>query len=190
MIAADRIASPRERGLRWEGARDRLHAIVEIHFDFIWRSLRGLGVPRDSADDAAQQVFLIAAQKLDSILLGSEKAFLFSTARNVAANMRRARARRREDLDEEKCEAEIDGALDPEETLIGRESRRALEDLLASLDEELRLVFVLFELEGQTMASIADLLGIPAGTVASRLRRARVRFRHGALLLRGALQKL
>lgn len=41
--------------------------MVDAYFDFIWRSLRGLGVPAGAADDAAQHVFLIAYQKLDEI---------------------------------------------------------------------------------------------------------------------------
>src|SRR3954466_14397494 len=71
----------------------RFRELVDTHFDFIWRSLRGLGVPAHSVDDYAQQVFLIASQKLASIALGSERAFLFSTAVGVSANARRARAR-------------------------------------------------------------------------------------------------
>src|SRR4051812_23169307 len=74
----------------------RFRELVNQHFDFIWRSLRGLGVPLHSVDDAAQHVFLIASQKLESIAFGSERAFLFSTALGVSANARRARARNRE----------------------------------------------------------------------------------------------
>ena len=48
--------------------------------------------------------------------------------------------------------------------------------LLAGLTDELRSVFVLYEIEGQTMSEIAELLGMPVGTVASRLRRAREQF--------------
>jgi RNA polymerase sigma-70 factor (ECF subfamily) len=51
-----------------------------------------------------------------------------------------------------------------------------LDDLVAQLPDDTRPVFVLFELEGMTMASIAGCLDLPAGTVASRLRRARELF--------------
>src|SRR5437868_4819473 len=93
--------SPESGIVRTAADRDtRLRAMVDAHFEFIWRSLRGLGVPSGNVDDAAQQVFWIAAQKLDVIATGSERAFLFSTARGVAANARRARARSREQADD------------------------------------------------------------------------------------------
>jgi RNA polymerase sigma-70 factor (ECF subfamily) len=57
--------------------------------------------------------------------------------------------------------------------------RRARQQLDAILDEmplDLRAVFILHELEEETMADIAVTLGIPSGTAASRLRRARAVF--------------
>jgi hypothetical protein len=45
--------------------RSALHDLLLAHFDFIWRSLRRLGVPEDSVDDAAQQVFVVASRKID-----------------------------------------------------------------------------------------------------------------------------
>jgi len=154
----------------------RLRAMVDAHFEFIWRSLRGLGVPAANVDDAAQQVFWIAAQKLDVITVGSERAFLFSTARGVAANARRARARSREQADDGALELMTDGALDPEEAAQKSQAKRVLERILSEMSDDLRTVFVLFELEGLTSVEIAELLSIPVGTAASRLRRAREEF--------------
>ncbi|WP_437507243.1 hypothetical protein [Sorangium sp. So ce1099] len=74
---------------------ERYRALVDAHFDVIWRSLRGLGVPAGSADDAAQHVFLIAYHKLSEMAPGRERSFLLGTALRVAANARRAGARRR-----------------------------------------------------------------------------------------------
>jgi RNA polymerase sigma-70 factor (ECF subfamily) len=56
--------------------------------------------------------------------------------------------------------------------------------LLDSMEDDLRQVFVLYEIEDLTMAAIAELLQIPAGTVASRLRRAREQFEVMASRLR------
>jgi RNA polymerase sigma-70 factor (ECF subfamily) len=154
--------------------------MVEAYFDFIWRSLRGLGVPTSIADDAAQQVFLIASQKLDAIELGSEKAFLFSTARGVAANTRRSLARSREDIDHDGLIVHADDAPNPEEFVEQKQARMMLERILESMEEDIREVFVLFELEGMTTAKIAAMLNVPMGTVASRLRRAREEFQKAA----------
>jgi len=176
--AAAIAGEPPESGtVRTAADRDaRLRAMVDAHFELIWRSLRGLGVPAANVDDAAQQVFWIASQKLDVIALGSERAFLFSTARGVAANARRARARSREQADDGTLEQMSDAALDPEQAAQKSQARQMLERILGEMNEDLRTVFVLFELEGLTSTEIAEVLSIPVGTAASRLRRAREEF--------------
>ena len=179
----EEVAAPSPRseraGLSKEDAT-RFRQMVDAHFDFIWRSLRGLGVPPSTIDDAAQHVFWTASQKLASITIGSERAYLFATARGTAANARRARQRSRELLGDDALALRADTRPDPEEAASTREARRLLDQVLDGLDEDLREVFVLFELEGQTTAEIAALLGTPMGTVASRLRRAREEFRTAA----------
>ncbi len=154
--------------------------MVTSNCEFIWRTLRGHGVPGEYADDAAQQVFLIASQKLDLIIGGSERAFLYSTARGVAANARRSISRSCVDADEGLLAHMVDDSPDPERQAQRTEGRRLLERILANMDEDARNVFVLFELEGLTSLEIAALLEIPVGTVASRLRRARQELRLAA----------
>jgi RNA polymerase sigma-70 factor, ECF subfamily len=162
---------------RLSGAAEvRFRRMVDTQFDFIWRTLRGLGVPAANADDAAQQVFLVAAQKLDLITEGSERSFLFSTARGIAANARRARMRSREVLDDDTLAEPVSGAPDPEQLAARAQARELLGRILDGLAEDLRTVFVLFELEGMTTSQMAELLDVPMGTVASRLRRAREEF--------------
>jgi RNA polymerase sigma-70 factor (ECF subfamily) len=149
--------------------------MVDTHFNFIWRYLRGLGVAEASVDDAAQQVFLVAAEKLDSIVAGRERSFLVGTSLGVAANLRRADARKREVAPEE-LDAHVDLAPNPEQWTESREALGVLDRFLESLPDDLRTVFILFELEGMTMAAIAEALDLAPGTVASRLRRAREDF--------------
>lgn len=161
-------------------AEERFRRIVGAHFDFIWRSLRGLGVPLASVDDAAQNVFLVAAQKIDQITEGSERSFLFATARGIAANARRSQGRSRETSDDDAIMARADDAPDPEQLTASKRAREILDRILDGLPEEARTVFVLYELEGLTMAEIAKLLELPSGTVASRLRRAREDFQSAA----------
>jgi len=177
--------SPESSGARAAPALSRADAtrfrtMVDSNFDFIWRSLRGLGVPASSIDDAAQQVFWTASQKLSTIAVGSERSFLFATARGIASNARRSQHRSRELLDDEAIASHVDRAPDPEQVAASREARRLLDRILDGLSEDLRAVFLLYELEGQTMAEIASLLGTPMGTVASRLRRAREEFQNAA----------
>jgi RNA polymerase sigma-70 factor (ECF subfamily) len=158
----------------------RFRMLVTDHFDFIWRTLRGLGVPSAYVDDAAQQVFLVATQKLSVIALGSERAFLFATARGIAANARRTRIRNPEVNDDEALEAHPDNQPDPEQLIASKRAREVLDRILDELSEDVRTVFMLYELEGMTMAEITTLLNVPHGTIASRLRRARKEFESSA----------
>lgn len=151
-------------------------ALVNDHVDFITRFLRHIGVGDSELEDAVQQVFVTATLKLDQIVPGSERGFLVAIAQRVAFRNRRTFSRRREVLDEELLER-TDPAAGPDEIA---DERRAIEDLDRILDAmplELRSVFVLRELEELEGAEISELLGIPVGTVASRLRRAREDFR-------------
>src|SRR5437879_4911023 len=70
-------------------AKERLAKAFERNAAFIWRSLRRLGVPREAADDATQQVFLVAARRMHEISEGKERAFLFQSAMRIAMEVRR-----------------------------------------------------------------------------------------------------
>jgi len=150
-----------------------LEAIFHDHFAFVWRSLRRLGVPPEALDDAAQEVFVVASRRLDVIEVGKEKAFLFGTAVRVASDARRSQTRRRRaDLEEDST----DPSPAPDALVDHKRARELLDTLVAELPDDTRPVFVLFELEGMTMAEIAGALELAPGTVASRLRRARETF--------------
>jgi len=153
----------------------RLRALMNDHFDFIWRQVRRLGLPHDAADDATQQVFIIASRKLDEIARGRERSFLFGTAMRVASDARRAAARQRARVTDDAGDSP-DRTPGADELLDRHRARAALDDILAGMELDLRAVFVLFELEEMTMADIATLLECPPGTIASRLRRARAQF--------------
>jgi RNA polymerase sigma-70 factor, ECF subfamily len=167
----------------------RLAAMVGEHFDRIYRSLARMSVPAADLPDCAQQVFLIASRKLASIAAGSERAFLLGTAQRVARDARRTLDRRREvpedDAGEPLC---LDPS--PDELADQKRLRALLDEVLAAMPEDLRVVFVFFELEEMSMQEIAAVLEIPAGTVASRLRRAREEFdrRIGRRGARGGLR--
>jgi len=148
---------------------------VREHYGFVWRLLRRLGLREGDADDAAQQVFLVAVDRLGDMEPPRERSFLYGVALNVGARARRSQLRRRE----EPLDAAGDGeSAEPsaEQLLERRQARDALDALLGEMPEELRVVFVLFELEELSTPQIADSCQIPTGTAASRLRRAREDF--------------
>jgi RNA polymerase sigma-70 factor (ECF subfamily) len=153
----------------------RLARLIREQFGFVWRLLRRFGVPETAANEAAQQVFIAASQRLADIRSGSERAFLFSTALHVGSRARRERSREREDLGVE-LDLQPASASSPEELVDGRRARELLDALLEEMPLESRVVFVLYEIEQLTSAEIADVVGVPQGTVASRLRHARQDF--------------
>lgn len=153
----------------------RVATVVREHYAFVWRLLRRLGLGQGDADDAAQQVFLSAQGKLHEVEPERERAFLYGVALHVGARMRRSLGRRREEPLEAAGER---AAREPnaEQLLEKREARALLDRILDEMPEDLRVVFVLFELEELSTPEIAELLGLPVGTAASRLRRAREDF--------------
>jgi RNA polymerase sigma-70 factor (ECF subfamily) len=152
----------------------RITAVVRTYHDFIWRLLRRLGIPEANVDDATQQVFCVAARRIDEIAPGSERSFLFGTALRVASDDRRS-ARHREQPDGE-LDRHVSPAPSPEDLIENNRRRRLLDEILASMSIELRAILVLFELEQMTKSEVSELLGIPEGTTMSRLRRARKEF--------------
>jgi RNA polymerase sigma-70 factor, ECF subfamily len=171
----------------WPSDAKRQAQMATQHYQFIWRSLRRIGVAEQAVDDAAQQVFVLAAEKVARIAPGSERPFLFQTAMRVAMAVRRTYAQRREAMVGEDLEEIVDPAPLPDVTAEEQQRRRYLDDLLDALPMDLRSVFVLFEIEGLASPEIASMLEIPVGTVASRLRRARATFRDAAQRLRKRL---
>jgi len=159
-----------------DGSQQRLRAAIVEHYEFIWRTLRRLGVLSHSVEDAAQQVLLVLARRIDDVQTGSERAFMVATAVRVAADTRKKRARLREELDPVALESRVSEAPSAEELIDQGRARELLDVALAQLPDELRTVFIFFEFEDMSMAAIAELLGLPPGTVASRLRRAREQF--------------
>lgn len=172
-----------------DASRDaRLRSMMDEHFDVVWRALRRLGVTDAGVDDAAQQVFLVASRRLDAIESGGERAYLLGIALRVASDARRAVRRRREvpidDAVAETSAARAATASLPDAVLEQRRALALLSAILDEMPEEMRDAFVLFELEEVSAPEVARLLGVPVGTVASRVRRAREHFRR-SLTVRG-----
>lgn len=158
----------------------RVRAVVAEHYDFVWRSLRRLGIDETSAYDEAQQVFCVFARRAPEIPEGKEKSFLFGAAIRVAQAARRTAARRSEWSDDDAL-AQV-AAKEPgaDQLLEEARARAMLDRWLDEMPMDLRAVFILYELEEMTMADIATTLSLPPGTVASRLRRAREKFQEFA----------
>jgi len=163
----------------------RMRGLVDEHLDAVVRTLAKLGVLNGALDDAAQQVFVIATSKLDGIELGRERPYLLGIALRVASHARRTVQRRRESPIEDELSMPHAGPL-PDQLLDERRAYALLETIVAELPDGTREAFVLFEIEELSANEVAEILDIPVGTVASRVRRAREQVRQGILRARKA----
>jgi RNA polymerase sigma-70 factor (ECF subfamily) len=161
------------------GAPITLEELYDRHADYVYQSLRRLGVPRTSLPDALQDVFVIVHRRLSELdTSGSPKPWLFVLAMGVARNHRR-RQRRKEPERAHSCvdPDRLGGRFEePFERAAHAERVTLFYKLLESLDDDKRAVFVLAELEELTVPEIAETLTLNVNTAYARLRAARERF--------------
>jgi RNA polymerase sigma-70 factor (ECF subfamily) len=146
------------------------------HFEFVWRSLRRLGVRPEELDDAAQDVFIVYLRRRSEFRgQSSQRTWMFGIANNVAHEYRRKqqRAARAETVSETQFPARGPSPLDQASS---SEALRLIDTFLASLDDNKRNVFILSELEQMSAPEIATALQVKLNTVYSRLRAAREAF--------------
>jgi RNA polymerase sigma-70 factor, ECF subfamily len=137
------------------------------------RYARALTGDRNSADDLVQDTLERALSRFHLWREGSDlRAWLFTIMHNIYVNQIRSRIRRQHEALETEPAAEAVRAPEPDWLEL-----RDLEAALARLPEEQRAVVLLVGLEQFTYEETARVLGVPTGTVMSRLSRARERLR-------------
>ncbi|MBX3188018.1 MAG: sigma-70 family RNA polymerase sigma factor [Labilithrix sp.] len=163
--------------------RPSLRDVYDEHVDFVWSALLRLGVAPSDADDATQEVFLVVHRRLDSFAhRASLRSWVYGICLRVASNHRRSQRSRRDgpsksDDGDEVAASLAAAAPGPEELVSEQQARAMLEEALARLEPEQRLMIVMFEIDDLSGKEIASTLGLPIGTVHSRLHRAREAFR-------------
>jgi RNA polymerase sigma-70 factor, ECF subfamily len=170
------VSSEVQRSARQQADQERLARLLREEFRNVWRALRRFGVAEDATDDATEEVFIILSRKLGEVPVGQERRYAMGVAMRVAANVRRTSAARHELAVGEAlltavCNVPLSDAL-----LDQKRMRELMDAVLDTMSADLRTAFVLFELEGFTVLEVAELLAVPTGTAASRLRRARESF--------------
>ena len=169
-----------------------LVGIYNSQKDFVWLTLQRMGIRQPDLEDVFQDVFVIAHRRLHTYRPEAKlSAWLYGIClRSVAAHRRRA-FRRREKADG--MEASVVGPgtehwhaqiAAPDAGMQRLERQATLNDLLDTLDPDHRVVVVMFEVEEQSCQYISELIGVPVGTVHSRLHSARRKLTQAALRLR------
>jgi RNA polymerase sigma-70 factor (ECF subfamily) len=146
------------------------------HLDAAFNYARWLTRDEADAEDVVQDACLRAVRYLHTLRDGDARGWLFAIVRNAwyGRLSRRSRTAERAQYDSQRDE-QPDDALDPEEQLVQRYTVTAVRLALERLPVDFREVIVLRELEGLSYKDIATVLGVPIGTVMSRLSRGRER---------------
>jgi RNA polymerase sigma-70 factor (ECF subfamily) len=158
------------------GDRRAFEALVTRHREAVYRLCWSAAGNHADADDAAQETFVRLYRALPTY--DPQRPFgpwLRKIAWNCGLSARRD-AKAGVPVDDGAAAPETaDPAPGPAEAAEGNEEHRRVADAVAALPAELRTVMVLRAVEGLSYAEIAETAGIPAGTVMSRLSRARGR---------------
>lgn len=145
------------------------------HFNFVWRTLRRLGVPEAALDDAAQEVFVVVHRRLSEFVPeSSPKAWLYAIAQRVASDQRRSTRRKgsliplSEDL--------VASERTPLESAMQNQVNDLVLGFLETLDEARRTAFILVELEQMSAPEVARATHENLNTIYYRIASARKAF--------------
>ena len=157
----------------------RFEAIVLPHLDAAYTLARYLVANEDDARDVVQDAYLRALKYFSGFRgtnAGDGRPWLLAIVRNTAFTLRR-RGRREAGAAEfdEQLHSKAVEDVHPEAELLGSAARDTLHQAIDQLPREFREVIVLRELEGMSYKQIGEVIGVPLGTVMSRLARARQR---------------
>ncbi|HET9931805.1 MAG TPA: sigma-70 family RNA polymerase sigma factor [Polyangiaceae bacterium] len=153
--------------------------VYDTHFAFVWRAVANRGVPAAALDDVVQEVFLVVHRKLSEFEgRSSLRTWLAAIVRRVVADHMKKRGNRA--LGQElSTELPAESGNEPAAQAERRAALLLAEELLATMSEVQREVFVLYELEQMTTREIAELTSTNENTVQTRLKAARRMFQEG-----------
>jgi RNA polymerase sigma-70 factor (ECF subfamily) len=147
------------------------------HLDAAYNLARWLSRDAHDAEDIVQEAYLRAYRHISTFKGGIGRAWLLAIVRNCSYDLlNRNNTRIRDDaFDEEVHSPGFMSADDPEDALLREERAVLLRKALTDLPSEQREILVLREMEELSYSEIASTMGVPLGTVMSRLSRARNR---------------
>ncbi|HTD97377.1 MAG TPA: RNA polymerase sigma factor [Edaphobacter sp.] len=171
-----------ERRLDEEPERsERFGEMVERQTKFMFQVAFGLLRNRQDAEDAVQEAFLKLYRGEAWLRIENEKGFLARTVWRVALDHLPKAAERMADVAEMQLTA---SGGSPEQSVVDEDERAVLRRLIDGLPEDLRQPLVLSSVEEMTSREVAEAMGIPEGTVRTRVMRARTELRRRFLTMR------
>jgi RNA polymerase sigma-70 factor, ECF subfamily len=159
------------------GRDERFEEMVARQAKFMFRVAFGLLRNRQDAEDAVQETFLKLYRGGAWLRIENEKGFLARTVWRVALDRLPSAAERMSDVSEMQLVATGGAGVSPEQSAVDEDERALLRRLIDGLPEELRQPLVLSSVEEMTSREVAEAMGIPEGTVRTRVMRARTELR-------------
>jgi RNA polymerase sigma factor (sigma-70 family) len=168
-----------------EGAKDKVGRFVEVvlpHLDAAYNLARWLTRDSQDAEDLVQMAFVRAFRFYGGFRGDNARAWLLTIVRHAFYTTLRDGRNAMQDVEFDEAVHSAEAGLaaaacfigaDPEATLSGRDTRAAVNAALEQLPQAFREVVVLKDIEELSYREIADVVGIPVGTVMSRLARGR-----------------
>lgn len=143
------------------------------HLDAAYNLARVLMRNAQDAEDAVQEAYLRAFRSFGGFRGDTARPWLLTIVRNTCFTLlQQNRGRGQTDLDSDRLPAPI---RSPEAEALDREQSAGLQRCIGELPEDFREAIVLREMEELSYREIAEITGVPQGTVMSRLARARAR---------------
>jgi RNA polymerase sigma-70 factor (ECF subfamily) len=172
------LVGDRSDGLRREETMDRgerFEAIVERQSRFMFQVAYGLLRNRHDAEDVVQEAFLKLYRGEAWLRMVDERGFLARMVWRMALDHLPNSAERVSDATE--MESMGGAGRSPEQSVVDEDERALLRRLIDGLPDELRQALVLSSVEEMTSREVAEVMGIPEGTVRTRVMRARAELR-------------
>jgi RNA polymerase sigma-70 factor (ECF subfamily) len=164
-----------------DGQTGSFDEVILPHLDAAHNLARWLVRGSDDAEDVVQEACLRAFRYFGTFRGGNARAWLLRIVRTTAFGwLQKNRAQHLATEFDEAIHSEGCVALNPESLLLQGADTQLLEQAMNHVPVRMREVLMLREVEGLSYKEIADVVGVPMGTIMSTLFRARERFRHAA----------
>ncbi len=163
--------------------RTNFDEVVLPHLDAAYRLARWLTRNEHDAEDVVQEASLRAFRYLQTFSGSNARGWFLRIVRNTCYGSHGGRPQQPTDVFDEEQHSGGDLATTPESLMLQAADALLIEQAMSDLPDRSRELLVLREVEGLSYQELADVLGIPMGTVMSGLSRARQAF-HRALSVR------
>ncbi|KPU42919.1 ECF RNA polymerase sigma factor SigW [Oxobacter pfennigii] len=148
--------------------------LVDEYGGSIYKFCRSLTYSREDADDLFQETFLKAFEQLPKLSASDNpKGFLFSTTLYIWKSWKRKYARRKRLAPIESLDDNSAVGVHMEDSFMAQEEARIVRELVESLPDKFKIPIILYYTVEMSVSDIAAALKLPAGTVKSRLFKAR-----------------